>query len=76
MKIEAVKEKHEKRLMQLPNVICVGIGIKSGKDVIKIFVKRKTPKFLLQAEHTIPKILEGYEIAIEEIGEIIQHAAI
>lgn len=68
MKIQSVLQKHEKVIMQLPNVTGVGIGIKEGKEVIKVFVTQKIPKPALQANEIIPGKLDGYETDVEEIG--------
>ena len=68
MSIEAVKMKHEEQLMRLPNVTGVGIGDKAGKTVIKVFVKHKVPESSLRPQEIVPKLLEGYETDVEEIG--------
>lgn len=70
MSIEDVKIKHEEKLMQILNVIGVGIGKKAGKAVIKVFVTHKVPKADLQPQEIVPKILEGWETDIEEIGVV------
>lgn len=70
MEIKAVREKYEKKLMQLPNVTGVGIGEKSGKRVIKVFVTRKLPESELKPQEVVPKTLEGCETDVEEIGVI------
>ncbi len=69
MSIESVKQKHEKRLMQLPNVTGVGIGEKSGRKVITVFVTHKVPEPLLKPEEIVDKVLEGYQTVVEEKGE-------
>ena len=43
MHIEQVIAKHTEALMQLPNVIGVGLGEKRGHAVIKVLVTRKLP---------------------------------
>lgn len=70
MSIELVRKKYEDQLMLLPNVQGVGIGEKSGKEVIKVFVSHKVPESDLQHQEIIPKVLEGYETDVEEIGVI------
>ncbi|MDO9536111.1 MAG: hypothetical protein Q7J85_12470 [Bacillota bacterium] len=74
MKIESIMKKYENKLMSLPDVVCVGIGIKSGRDVIKIFVKEKTGESISRIFEKVPKTLDGYETDVEEIGEVISHA--
>ncbi|ADE14699.1 conserved hypothetical protein [Nitrosococcus halophilus Nc 4] len=71
MGLEALIKKHEDQLMGLPNVTAIGIGKKSGKDVIKVFVTHKVPEATLQPQEIIPKTLEGYETDVEESGIII-----
>ena len=70
MSIEAVKKKHEEKLMRLPNVTGVGIGEKTGKAVIKVFVTQKVPMSALRPQEIVPKLLEGYESDVEEIGVV------
>jgi len=68
--IELVRKKYEDQLMRLPNVSGVGIGEKSGKEVIKVFVSHKLPESSLRPQDVVPKMLEGYETDVEEIGVI------
>ena len=70
MSINAVKMRYERQLMDLPNVIGVGIGEEEGKEVIKVFVKQKVPESALRPEEVVPKHLEGFETSVEEIGEV------
>jgi len=70
MSIEAVRKKYEEQLMRLPNVTIVGIGKKSDKDVIKVFVTHKVPESALQSHEVVPKTLEGYETDVEESGVV------
>jgi hypothetical protein len=70
MSIETVKEKYEEQLMQLPNVIGVGIGERGGKKVIKVFVTHKVPETDLQPQEVVPNKLEEHETDVEEIGSI------
>ncbi len=70
MSIELVRKKYEEQLMRLPNVSGVGIGEKSGKEVIKVFVSHKLPESSLRPQDVVPKMLEGYETDVEEIGVI------
>ena len=71
MSIESVKRKYEEQLMRLPNVTGVGIGEKAGKEIIKVFVTHKVPSSALQPQEVIPKMLEGYETDVEEIGVVM-----
>jgi hypothetical protein len=65
-----VKRKYEEQLLSLPNVNGVGIGQKAGKEVIKVFVTRRVTLSALQPHEVIPKMLEGYETDVEEIGVV------
>lgn len=70
MSIESVKRKHEEQLMRLPNVNGVGIGEKEGKSVIKVFVTHKVPESTLRPQDVVPKMIEGFETQVEEIGVV------
>jgi hypothetical protein len=59
--------KHEERVMQLPNVMGIGIGKCAEMKVIKIFVIQKQPESNLQANEIIPNTLEGFLTDAEEI---------
>jgi hypothetical protein len=71
MTIKNVMEQNEEQLMQLPNVKGVAIGEKDGKPVIKVLVVQKVPESTLQPHEIVPKILEGYQTDVEEVGEIV-----
>lgn len=70
MSIEAVIEKYEEQLMQLPNVRGVGKGEKAGKEVIKVLVTHKVSEAQLKPDEVVPKTLEGYETDVEEVGDL------
>ena len=69
MGINSVKSKYEKKLLQLANVIGVGIGMKADKMVIKVYVTSNFRKSLMKER--IPETLDGYEIHIEVMGDLI-----
>ena len=73
MDIEAVVREHEDALLALPNVNGVGIGERAGRAVIKVLVTKKVPESSLQPDQIVPKTLEGFELDVEEIGEITAH---
>lgn len=66
MTIEAVLKKHTGALMSLEGVVGTGQGLCEGRDCIKVFVRQRTPEL----EQRIPSVIEGYPVAIEEIGEV------
>jgi hypothetical protein len=70
MSIKQIKNKYEKTLMSIPNVVSVGTGRKENKEIIKVFVKQKKQAQYLKPEEAIPGELEGFETDIEEIGEV------
>jgi hypothetical protein len=68
--IDIVRKKYEDQLMDLPNVVGVGEGKKAGKEVIMVLVSHKLPESSLRPQDVVPKMLEGYETDVEEIGVI------
>lgn len=71
MSIEKTKAQYESQLMELPNVVGVGIGEKDGKPTIKVFVNQKVPADSLQSAEIIPKHLEQFDVDVEEIGNVV-----
>ncbi len=70
MDIETVMRKHEDALLAYPNVNGVAIGERKGQPVIKVLVIRKVPESSLSPDQIVPKVLDGCELDVEEIGEI------
>ncbi len=70
MDVETVRQRHEDRLMRLPNVIGVGIGERDGTEIIKVFVTHKADQASLPPDEVIPDSLDGVPIEVEEIGEV------
>ena len=64
--LQRVLEEHRERLMALPGVVGTAIGLCSGKPCIRVFVVAKTGGLLKQ----IPAEIEGYQVAVDETGEI------
>lgn len=64
--IEVVLKEHTDSLMSLPGVVGTALGECSGQPCIKVFVVKKTADLLKQ----IPSAIEGYEVAVQETGEI------
>ena len=75
MKIGEAILKHEERVMQLPNVMGIGIGKCAEMKVIKIFVIQKQLESNLQSNEIIPNTLEGFLTDVEEIGVMIDQAS-
>jgi len=59
-----VKRRHESRLMKMRGVVGVGIGRKDGKDCIRIYVEKDSPKVLAE----IPEALEDIPIEVVVAG--------
>jgi len=68
--IDIVRRKHERNLLSLPNVVGVGVGERNGKPVIKVLVSRRLPADSLPPESVIPRILDGFDVDVEEVGHI------
>jgi hypothetical protein len=74
MDIENVKKQYEEHLMQLPNVVGVGIGEKAGEPIITVFVTHKVPESSLQPQEIIPRTLDGHKTDVVEIGNVTAQA--
>jgi hypothetical protein len=67
---------HCHKLMDLPNVVGVGIGpkmragMRSGETAVVVLVNKKMSEAQLQAESVVPAHLEGVATDIIEVGEI------
>lgn len=67
---ETVVREYGNLLMKFPYVNGIGVGeYPDGKPFIKVFVRMITPDV-----KRIPKELEGYNVEVEEIGEVYPQA--
>lgn len=64
--IDEVLKEHTKAIMSLPGVVGTGQGLCEGKPCIKVFVIKKTSEL----DQIIPHTLDGYQVVVEETGEI------
>ena len=64
--LERVLEEHREQLMALPGVVGTAVGLCSGEPCIRVLVVAKTGGLLKQ----IPAEIEGYQVAVDETGEI------
>jgi hypothetical protein len=67
--VRKVKERHEDRLLAIPGVIGVGVGVSEkaiGQAAIEIYVKETTEA----RRQTLPQSLDGVEVKTIETGEI------
>ncbi|HMQ52556.1 MAG TPA: hypothetical protein PKE64_09775 [Anaerolineae bacterium] len=74
--IQAVKKQHEEGLLQLANVVGVGLGFKEvggqTTDQIAIIanVSRKLPLDQLDPRDVVPPQLEGVPTDVQEVGSL------
>lgn len=77
---QAVKEAHEEALMQLPNVVGVGVGLRSrggeytGEVGLVVMVRRKVPRSALKPEEIIPSEIDGVPVDVQEVGDLTAQA--
>ncbi len=65
--IQEVKKSHERRLLALPGVVSVGIGLdKRGQSAIIIGLDGPNP----ETETKLPTELDGYAVMVRMIGPI------
>jgi hypothetical protein len=67
--ISEVRQRHESRLLTLPNVVGVSAETTERGDVLLELVSRKLPRSQLAAEEEIPQQIEGFSTEVVEIGE-------
>ena len=65
--IQEVKKQHETRLLGLPGVVSVGIGLdQNGQTAIIIGLDGSNPD--IEAE--LPATLDGYPVSVKNVGPI------
>ena len=65
--IQEVKKQHEERLLGLPGVVSVGIGLdQNGQSAIIIGLDGSHPDI----EAQLPNNLEGYTVVLKDVGSI------
>ena len=75
-RLRVVKEQHEADLMQKPNVVGVGIGLRqrggkpTGEPAIVVSVTHKAPAALMAPEDVIPTELDGVPVDVQPIGKL------
>jgi hypothetical protein len=75
-RIRAVKEKHEKALLRIKNVVGVGIGLRqkdgqfTDQVVLTVIVQRKHPASELARRDRIPSELDGIPVDVQEVGTL------
>lgn len=53
------------RVMSIPGVVGIAVGLCDGRPCVKVFLARKDPVIL----ERIPAVVEGYPVSVEESGE-------
>jgi hypothetical protein len=72
----AVKRDHEQELMEKPNVVGVGVGLRRKDGVLTsdvalvVMVNRKLSTAQLDPEGMIPGEIDGVPVDVQEVGEI------
>jgi hypothetical protein len=71
-----VKKRFEAELLNLDNVVGVGVGLRqiagayTDEIALIIMVKRKVDRGELTADALLPEELEGVTVDVQEVGEI------
>ena len=63
--IAKIKKQYAPQIMQIQSVVGVGTEHEGEREILKVFVARKTSNVL----EKIPKEIEGYAVKIEEVGD-------
>ncbi len=77
-KIRSALNKHRSKLLSMKNVVGVGVGYKETvraatgepKQGIVVLVRQKLPEHELEAQHIVPKDLDGIITDVIEVGDI------
>ena len=65
--IQEVKKQNEKRLLDMPGVVSVGIGLDAnGNQAIIVGLDAANP----ENEAKIPVMLEGYPVVVQTVGSL------
>jgi len=65
--IKQVKAEHEQRLLAIPGVVSIGIGLDAdGNEAIVVGLEKDDPEITRQ----IPAELDGYAVIIRQVGTI------
>lgn len=72
-----VKEGHEAELLEMPNVVGVGVGLvrrggkRTGEVGIIVMVNKKVPAAQLSENGIVPRRLDGVAVDVQEVGEFV-----
>ncbi len=79
--VKQAQIQHQAMLLAMPNVIGVGIGLKSVQGrrgdrlCLAALVRRKLPRAALEAEALVPDELDGVPTDVVEVGDVRADAA-
>lgn len=74
--VKAVKQAHERELMQKPNVIGVGVGLRqvggaqTDTLAVVVLVEHKLPGIQIAPKDLIPAEIEGVPVDVQEVGQV------
>jgi hypothetical protein len=72
----AVKSAHASRLLSLPNVVGLGVGLRqragqgTGDVSLVVMVTRKVPAAELAPDERIPREIDGVPVDVQEVGSL------
>jgi len=73
--VAEIKNKYEKQLMALANVVGVGIGFKQTEGILTnqvalvVNVEHKKPLAELEQQDIIPTEIDGVTVDVQEVGQ-------
>lgn len=74
---QAVRQAHQAELLRLPNVVGVGLGLRQRRGIstsrvaLVVMVSRKVPLAQLTPDERIPGEIDGVEVDVQEMGEVM-----
>jgi hypothetical protein len=73
---QAVKQAHGAFLLSLPNVVGVGVGLRTrrgqptGEVALVVMVNKKIPDSALTPDQLVPRELDGVPVDVLEVGDL------
>ncbi len=65
--IQEVKSKYEKRLLNMPGIVSVGIGRNAnGNEILIVGLDGSHPDTVVK----LPKVLKGFQVQVEIMGSL------
>jgi hypothetical protein len=75
-KAQAAKQAHRAFLLSLPNVVGVGVGLRTrhgqptGEVALVVMVKKKIADSELSPDQLVPRELDGVPVDVLEVGDL------